>query len=245
MHLHFGETSPRQVWTAVNRHEQGRGRFEPGTGAAAYLRQLIWREFAHHLLYHFPRTPTEPLRSEFVAFPWRNDDSALRSWQRGITGYPIVDAGMRELWHTGWMHNRVRMLTASFLVKGLLLHWLHGAHWFWDTLVDADLANNTFGWQWTAGCGADAAPYFRIFNPVTQGQRFDGGGRYVRRWVPELANLPDKYLHAPWLAPGEVLAAAKVRLGETYPHPCIDHMAARQRALDAWHGMRQSGKQLD
>ena len=239
-HLHFGEISPRQVWSAVNCHEQAQGRMSPGPGATAFLRQLIWREFAHHLLYHFPRTPTEPLRAEFARFAWRDDEHALRLWQRGMTGYPIIDAGMRELWHTGWMHNRVRMLSASFLVKGLLLHWLHGARWFWDTLIDADLANNTLGWQWTAGCGADAAPYFRIFNPVAQGQRFDPAGHYVRRWVPELAALPDRHLHAPWTASAEVLAGANVRLGDAYPAPCIDHPAARQRALAAWHRMRNA-----
>ena len=240
VHLHFGEISPRQVWSAVNRHEQVHGRMSPGPGATAFLRQLIWREFAHHLLNHFPRTPTEPLRAEFARFPWRDDEHALRLWQRGMTGYPIIDAGMRELWHTGWMHNRVRMLSASFLVKGLLLHWLHGARWFWDTLIDADLANNTLGWQWTAGCGADAAPYFRIFNPIAQGQRFDPAGHYVRRWVPELAALPDRSLHAPWTASAKVLACANVRLGDNYPAPCIVHPAARQRALAAWRRMRNA-----
>lgn len=237
-YLHFGEISPRQVWTAVTRHEQAQGRASPSAGAAGFLRQLIWREFSHHLLYHFPHTPTQPLRPEFTRFPWRDDDAALRCWQRGMTGYPIVDAGMRELWQTGWMHNRVRMLAASLLVKGLLLHWLHGARWFWDTLFDADLANNTLGWQWTAGCGADAAPYFRIFNPVTQGRRFDPEGRYVRRWVPELAALPDKHVHAPWTATTAILDGAKIRLGRDYPAPCIEHAAARERALSAWRRLR-------
>jgi deoxyribodipyrimidine photo-lyase len=173
------------------------------------------------------------LYEKFRDFPWRRDDAALRAWQRGRTGYPLVDAGMRQLWATGWMHNRVRMNVASFLVKHLLTDWVTGARWFWDTLVDADLANNTMGWQWSAGCGADAAPYFRIFNPVKQGQRFDPQGHYVRRWIPELAGLPAKHIHAPWQAPRAVLEEAGVRLGEDYPCPIVDHPAARQRALDA------------
>jgi len=166
-------------------------------------------------------------------FPWVNDASALQAWQRGRTGYPIVDAGMRELWTTGWMHNRVRMIVASFLVKDLLIDWRHGARWFWDTLVDADLANNTLGWQWAAGCGADAAPYFRVFNPVLQGEKFDANGEYVRRWVPELAELDAKWVHAPWAAPPVTLASAGVELGVSYPRPIVDHAEARRRALDA------------
>jgi len=232
-HLRFGELSARQIWHAV--HARGAVDATPGllNGADAYLRQLGWREFAHHLLYHFPHTTDAPLHTQFAAFPWADDAPGLRAWQRGRTGYPIVDAGMRELWHTGWMHNRVRMVVASFLVKDLLLPWQAGARWFWDTLVDADLANNTLGWQWTAGCGADAAPFFRIFNPVSQGQKFDPRGIYVRRWVPELAPLPDKWIHQPWLAPAAELRQAGVELGRTYPEPIVDHALARQRALAA------------
>lgn len=203
-----------------------------------YLKEVAWREFAYHLLLNFPHTPKEPLRSEFAKFPWKEDRTKLRAWQRGQTGYPIVDAGMRQLWTTGWMHNRIRMVVASFLVKHLLIPWQHGAEWFWDTLVDADLASNTLGWQWTAGCGADAAPYFRVFNPMQQGERFDADGAYVRRWVPEIAGLPDKYVHAPWTAPATVLADAKVVLGKTYPRPIVDHAEARKGALAAYGAMR-------
>jgi deoxyribodipyrimidine photo-lyase len=227
-HLHFGEISPRQVWHRL------KGWAGPKSAAAdPYLRQLVWREFAFHLLYHFPQTPVEPLRPEFARFPWQEDAAGLRAWQRGETGYPLIDAGMRELWQTGWMHNRVRMATASFLVKDLLIPWQEGARWFWDTLVDADLANNTLGWQWTAGCGADAAPYFRIFNPVSQSEKFDAEGAYLRRYLPELAKLPDQYLHQPWEAPAEVLRGAGVELGRTYPRPIVDHHEARQQALEA------------
>ena len=193
--------------------------------AYAYLRQIAWREFSYHLLFHFPHTANEPLRPEFRAFPWRADPKAFRAWTRGKTGYPMVDAGMRELWRTGWMHNRVRMLVASFLVKHLLISWQEGAAWFWDTLVDADLANNTMGWQWSAGSGADAAPYFRVFNPVIQGEKFDPQGEYVRRWIPELAAVPDKWIHKPWQAPPMFRAA--------YPGPIVEHAAARERALAA------------
>ena len=199
-YLHFGEISPRQVVAAVVSRTGGG---PPGSGPGeVLLRELGWREFAHHLLTHFPETPSLPLDARFNAFPWRNAyDEDLRRWQRGQTGIPLVDAGMRELWHTGWMHNRVRMVVASFLTKNLLIPWQEGADWFWDTLVDADLANNTLGWQWVAGCGADAAPYFRIFNPVLQGEKFDPAGRYVRRWIPELAGVPDRHVHHPWTAP--------------------------------------------
>jgi len=223
-HLHFGEISPRQVWNAV-----------VGGQAAeeAYLRQIGWREFAYHLLFHNPDSPEHALRPEFAAFPWKTNPRTLKAWQLGNTGYPLVDAGMRELWRTGWMHNRVRMVVASFLVKHLLISWQLGAAWFWDTLVDADLANNTLGWQWVAGCGADAAPYFRIFNPVVQGEKFDPAGEYVRRWVPELAKLPDDWLHKPWKAPLSILNEAGVELGRTYPFPIVDHDEARARALAA------------
>ena len=210
-HLHFGEISPGQIWRAVS-------------GSDAYLRQIGWREFAHHLLFHNPQSPERALRREFDEFPWIANKKALKAWQRGQTGYPLVDAGMRELWHTGWMHNRVRMVVASFLVKHLLIGWQEGAAWFWDTLVDADLANNSLGWQWIAGCGADAAPYFRIFNPVLPGEKFDSKGEYVRRWVPELASLPDEWIHRPWKAP---ISAPD------YPAPIVDHDLARKRALAA------------
>ena len=199
-----------------------------------FLAEVGWREFAHHLLFHFPRTPAEPLRPQFKHFPWRKDAASLRAWQKGRTGYPIVDAGMRELWTTGWMHNRVRMIVASFLVKDLLLPWQDGARWFWDTLVDADLAQNTLGWQWTAGCGADAAPYFRIFNPVSQGEKFDPNGDYVRRWCPELAKLPDEWLHRPWEAPVEIFARAGLQPGRDYPERIISHATAREVALEAF-----------
>ncbi|MDZ4755333.1 MAG: deoxyribodipyrimidine photo-lyase [Phycisphaerae bacterium] len=232
-HLHWGEISPRRAWHAVSDALRRSGDPTTKRGAEKYLAELLWREFAHHVLVHFPHTPAAPLRAEYASFPWRSDLEALRAWQRGRTGYPLVDAGMRELWATGWMHNRVRMVVASFLVKHLLIAWHDGARWFWDTLVDADLANNTLGWQWAAGCGADAAPYFRIFNPVLQGEKFDPTGTYVRRWVPELALLPDRFVHAPWKAPAAVLERAGVRLGVDYPAPIVEHTAARIRALAA------------
>lgn len=227
-HLQFGEISPRQVWHAVRRAPGG-----VSTGAESYLRELGWREFAHHILLHFPHTVDSPLRPQFAALGWRRDEPGLRAWRRGRTGYPIVDAGMRELWQTGWMHNRVRMIAGSLLVKHLLIDWREGAAWFWDTLVDADLANNTLGWQWVAGCGADAAPYFRIFNPILQGRKFDSDGAYVRRWVPELARLPAEWIHTPWEAPAAALRAAGVELGTNYPRPIVAHEFARQRALAA------------
>jgi deoxyribodipyrimidine photo-lyase len=230
-HLHFGEISARQVRQAIL--EIG------GPESEVYLRQVGWREFAHHVLYHQPQSPNQPLRREFAAFPWKHDSKSLSMWQQGKTGYPLVDAGMRELWQTGWMHNRVRMVVASFLVKHLLIDWQEGASWFWDTLVDADLANNTLGWQWAAGCGADAAPYFRIFNPVLQGEKFDPAGAYVRRWVPELAALPDAFIHKPWEAPESILGTAGVALGRTYPNPIIDQATARARALAALGTMRK------
>jgi deoxyribodipyrimidine photo-lyase len=243
-HLHFGEVSPRQVWTAIQAASRASGVFPPNRGGVVFLAEIGWREFAHHLLWHFPRTPESPLREKFQRFPWAADPGGhqLRAWQRGRTGYPIVDAGLRQLWTTGWMHNRVRMVTASFLVKHLRLPWPEGAAWFWDTLVDADLANNTLGWQWSAGCGADAAPYFRIFAPVRQGEKFDPQGAYVRRWVPELAGLPARLIHAPWQAPADILAAAGVRLGETYPRPMVDHAAARAAALAAFKQMGEGEK---
>jgi deoxyribodipyrimidine photo-lyase len=234
-HLHFGEISARQVWHAAHKASAGNPQ-----AAEPYLRQLAWREFAHHLLFHYPATPGEALRGEFRRFPWRMDAKGLKAWTGGKTGYPLVDAGMSELWHTGWMHNRVRMVAASLLVKDLLIPWQEGAAWFWDTLVDADLANNTLGWQWCAGCGADAAPYFRIFNPVLQGEKFDPRGEYVRRWIPELARVPDEWIHKPWQTPGLVLAEAGIELGKQYPAPIVAHEAARQRALAAFARMRHN-----
>lgn len=240
-HLHFGEISPRQVVHACQRAVAEGRHSGADASVKGFLGEIGWREFGHHLLFHFPHTPLQPLEARFEDFPWPpRDDDALRAWQRGRTGLPIVDAGMRELWTTGWMHNRVRMITASLLTKNLLIHWREGARWFWDTLVDADLASNTLGWQWTAGCGADAAPYFRVFNPVLQGERFDPGGGYVRHWVPELKALPDKYLHKPWQAPESVLRGAGVRLGRDYPQPIVDLAASRRQALAAWETLRQS-----
>jgi deoxyribodipyrimidine photo-lyase len=230
-HLHWGELSIRQVWHAVELHA--------GSGAETYLKELGWRDFAHHLLWQFPDLPATPFIERFAAFPWRNDAAGLKAWQRGLTGYPVVDAGMRQLWTTGWMHNRVRMVVGSFLVKHLLIDWREGETWFWDCLVDADLANNAFNWQWIAGSGADAAPYFRIFNPVLQGEKFDGKGEYVRRWVPEISALPDAWLHKPWMAPKNVLAKAGIELGKTYPKPIVDHDAARARALEALKSIRK------
>ncbi|HWU69505.1 MAG TPA: deoxyribodipyrimidine photo-lyase [Stenotrophobium sp.] len=234
-HLHFGEIGPRQAVACVQAHLAGTD--APGTLASGehFVRELGWREFAHHLLYHDPQTPDTPLYADkFARFPWRTrSDHAgdLEAWQRGRTGIPIVDAGMRQLWATGWMHNRVRMIVASLLIKNLLIPWQEGARWFWDTLVDASLANNTLGWQWVAGCGADAAPYYRIFNPVLQSRKFDPQGRYLRRWLPELAALPDDVLHAPWQQPA-LLA------GSGYPLPIVDLAATRKRALSAYDAIR-------
>ena len=232
-HLHFGEISPRRVWHAVRTAAGGKPAATITGSPEVYLRELGWREFASHLIYHFPHTSDAPLRADYAAFPWVKDPVGLRAWQRGRMGYPVVDAGMRQLWATGWMHNRVRMIVASFLVKDLRISWLEGARWFWDTLVDADLAANTLGWQWAAGCGADAAPYFRIFNPTSQGVKFDPDGAYVRRWVPELARLPTAEIHAPAEADGRELERAGVTLGQEYPEPIVDHAAARKLALEA------------
>jgi deoxyribodipyrimidine photo-lyase len=242
-HLHFGEISVRQIWADVKAQGKESGVYPPSNGARVFLAELGWREFAHHQLFHFPHTVEEPLREQFRDFPWRSDPGGrlLQAWQRGQTGYPLVDAGLRQLWATGWMHNRVRMVVASFLVKHLRLPWQDGARWFWDTLVDADLANNTLGWQWSAGCGADAAPYFRIFNPVTQATKFDASGRYVAQWVPELARLPVRLRHAPWQASPAEQAAAGVELGRTYPYPIVEHAAARAEALAAYQQLRQKG----
>ena len=234
-HLHFGELSPRQVWHDIRAATSASGQ----QGADALLRQLYWRDFSAYLLYHFPRLPDEPLREEFGQFPWTDDPDGLEAWQKGRTGYPIVDAGMRQLWETGWMHNRVRMIVASFLVKDLLVPWQAGADWFLDTLVDADLANNSASWQWVAGCGTDAAPYFRIFNPVLQGKKFDPMGDYVRRWVPELQRLPAKFIQEPWKASRDEQKAASMIIGEDYPEPIVDHSDARDLALEAYRAIRK------
>jgi deoxyribodipyrimidine photo-lyase len=240
-YLHFGEISPRLIWHEALSRLSGPDSLAADSGTETFLREIGWREFAHHLLFHFPTTDKQPLRNEFAGFPWNEDAEGLTAWQRGATGFPIVDAGMRELWTTGWMHNRVRMIVASFLVKDLLVPWKQGADWFWDTLVDADLASNTLGWQWTSGCGADAAPYFRVFNPMLQSEKFDPSGVYLHRWLPELKQLPAPWVHSPWTAPESVLTKANVRLGKSYPLPIVDHAVARQRALDAFARIK-SGK---
>lgn len=228
-HLHFGEISPLQIWHAALRfphHEK-------------FLSELAWREFSYHLLYYFPDLPEKPFRPEFSSFPWKKNKKFLQQWQKGCTGYPIVDAGMRELWTTGYMHNRVRMIAASFLIKHLLQPWQEGEAWFWDTLLDADLANNAASWQWVAGSGADAAPYFRIFNPILQGEKFDPDAKYVKKWIPALKDLPVAYCHAPWTAPAEILKQSHCELGKDYPHPIVDHNAARKLALEAYKKIKK------
>lgn len=229
-HLHFGEISPNQVWQEAQKTRSPRF----ATDLNHFLSELGWREFSYNLLFHVPNLPWKNFQKKFDSFPWQYNPKALKAWQRGQTGYPLVDAGMRELWQTGYMHNRVRMVAASFLVKNLLMHWHHGESWFWDCLVDADLANNSASWQWVAGSGADAAPYFRIFNPVTQGEKFDPDGIYTRALVPELGRLPSKYLFSPWKATDTVLKQAGVKLGVTYPKPIVDLAFSRERALDAY-----------
>ncbi len=229
-YLHFGEISPHQIWwetTSLNSSDNSQH----------FLSELAWREFSYYLLYHYPDIINQNLQPKFDHFPWRQNRSQLLRWQQGQTGIPIIDAGMRELWQTGYMHNRVRMISASFLVKNLRIHWQQGAAWFWDCLFDADLANNTLSWQWVAGCGADAAPYFRIFNPVLQGQKFDPEGDYIYRYVGELSKLPVKYIFAPWEAPAEVLQNAGVVLGESYPKPMVDLKQSRQEALSAYKNL--------
>jgi deoxyribodipyrimidine photo-lyase len=233
-HLRFGEISAARLWHMTQRQPGGPSR-------DGFIRELLWREFCAHLLWHHPSLPEVPLKPEFGAMPWRDDTASLAAWQQGRTGVPIVDAGMRQLWQTGWMHNRVRMVVASFLVKHLMIPWQDGEAWFWNTLVDADLANNAGNWQWVAGCGADASPYFRIFNPVLQGRKFDADGEYVRHFVPELSKLDTRHIHAPWEAPEDVLAQAGVTLGATYPGPIVDLAAGRARALEAYGQIRAGG----
>ncbi len=236
-HLHFGEISVQTVLSRIAKTidcDLVRVLKKPSKdqlGIECFVREIGWREFAAHVLYQFPETVTKPLRRNFERFSWIDDKNGLLSWQKGMTGYPIVDAGMRQLEKTGWMHNRVRMIVGSFLVKHLLVPWQRGESWFWDTLFDADLANNILGWQWVQGCGADAAPYFRIFNPVLQGEKFDSDGLYVKRWIPELKNIPSAYIHKPWLAPEDILDRAKITLGIEYPYPVVEHEFARKRAL--------------
>jgi deoxyribodipyrimidine photo-lyase len=231
-HLHFGEISPRQVWCAT--YAAAAAGDAPDREVEKFLSELGWREFNHHLLFHAPQMVAKAWKPAYDAVAWRKDKVAFRAWSRGMTGYPMVDAGMRQLWATGFMENRVRMLTASFLVKHLLIDWREGEAWFWDTLVDADQANNAGNWQWVAGSGADASPWFRIFNPVGQGEKFDADGAYIRQWIPELARLPAKVVHQPWTASAETLAGAGVTLGKTYPHPIVDLAQGRARALEAY-----------
>lgn len=235
----FGMISPYQVWHAL-RAVEATQQLNP-KDCLKFLKEVAWREFSYHLLFHFPDLGWKNHQPKFDDFPWRTDAAAdLTKWQKGQTGYPIVDAGMRELWQTGFMHNRVRMVVGSFLVKHLLIDWRKGESWFWDTLVDGDPANNTASWQWIAGCGADAAPYFRVFNPMLQGTKFDPGGEYVRKFVPELAALPDKYLNSPWETPSNVLKQCGITLGETYPHPIVEHAGARDRALAAFKDLKKA-----
>ena len=238
-HLHWGEISPRQIWARIAFEMEDPLKRE---GANKFLSEIGWREFAYHLLYHFPTLPERNWRQEFDAFPWRDSARDLKAWQHGRTGYPMVDAGMRELWQTGSMHNRVRMIAASFLIKHLRIDWRQGEAWFWDTLLDADLANNAAGWQWVAGSGADASPYFRIFNPIIQGKKFDPNGDYIRAWCPELARLPNEFIHAPFDASPEVLARASITLGPTYPAPIVDHDTARRAALAGYTKVRNVQK---
>ncbi len=230
-YLHIGQLSPNQAWHVAR--QQGDDKH-----IDQFCCELGWREFSYHLLYYNAALRTQNLQAKFDDFPWKKNASHLTAWQQGKTGIPMVDAGIRELWHTGYMHNRVRMITGSFLVKNLRLHWQHGEQWFWDTLFDADHANNSASWQWISGCGADAAPYFRIFNPVIQGQKFDPKGEYVRQWVPEIARLPDSYLFNPWEAPAETLNVAKITLGQTYPMPIVDLKTSREAALAAYLSLK-------
>jgi len=223
-HIHFGEISPKQLWVKAKSISSNKN-------TEHFVSEICWREFSYYLLYHFPNLPKDNLQKKFNNFPWKDNNYYFDSWKKGKTGYPIIDAGMRELYETGYMHNRVRMIVASFLVKNLLIHWHKGERWFWDCLFDADLANNSASWQWVAGSGADAAPYFRIFNPVTQGVKFDVDGQYTKQYVPELKDMPNKYLFSPWEAPDDVLNKANVVLGGNYPKPIIDIKESREKAL--------------
>ena len=232
-HLHFGEISPHQLWHRIEHIELQ----VQSDGPSHFLREIAWREFSYHLMYHFPKLPEANFNPRFDSFEWLEDASALALWQRGNTGFPIVDAGLRELWQTGYMHNRVRMIVASFLIKNLLIHWRNGADWFWDCLVDADLANNSASWQWCAGSGADAAPYFRIFNPVLQSERFDAEGHYLLRYCPELGGLPARLRHKPWQASEAQLQEAGIRLGIDYPKPMVDLKITRERALQRFKAL--------
>ena len=235
-HLASGEITPAQIFEALENTETDASPAD----RTKFRKEIGWREFAWNLLANNPGLRENNHNPKFDRFPWIGSADALAAWRKGLTGYPVVDAGMRELWQTGWMHNRVRMIVASFLTKHLMIDWRQGEDWFWDTLVDADPASNAASWQWVAGCGADAAPYFRIFNPVLQGEKFDADGAYVRKFVPELAKMPAKFIHKPWRAPNNVLEAAGVRLGETYPNPIVDHQAARQRALTAYQSIKDA-----
>ncbi|MBT1449667.1 DNA photolyase family protein [Glaciecola sp. XM2] len=234
-YLHFGQISPNQAWYAIHDAFQGN---VSGRGVDTYLSELGWREFSYYLLYHFDDFQTQNFNRKFDKFEWRKSPSDLKAWQKGKTGIPIVDAGMRELWQTGYMHNRVRMIVGSFLVKNLLIDWRDGERWFWDCLVDADSASNSAGWQWVAGTGADASPYFRVFNPVLQGEKFDKEGEYVKKYCPELSKMPKKYIHQPWAAPSDVLSQANITLGKEYPEPLVDLKASRLRALDAFNDIK-------
>ncbi|NOU05792.1 MAG: deoxyribodipyrimidine photo-lyase [Hyphomicrobiaceae bacterium] len=238
-HLHWGEISPRQVAARTTMAVDAEGR--SAKDATKFLSEIGWREFAYQLLYNFPTLPSQNWKPAFDAYPWRTNKSDLKAWQRGQTGYPLVDAGMRELWHTGYMHNRVRMVVASFLIKHLRIDWRQGEAWFWDTLLDADLANNAASWQWVAGSGADAAPYFRIFNPIEQGRKFDPNGDYIRKWVPELGRLSNDDLFWPHDAPPMALKSAGITLGKTYPHPIVDHAEARIAAMKGYEAVKQAG----
>ncbi len=241
-HLAFGEISPRQINAAVARKINNKT-LAADDNVETFLKEIGWREFAYHLLYNFPHTVDEPLDKRFSKFPWKKiKPDTLRAWQQGNTGIPLVDAGMRQLWQTGWMHNRVRMVVGSLLIKNIGYHWQEGARWFWDTLVDADLASNTMGWQWVAGSGADAAPYFRVFNPIRQGERFDPAGEYIRQWVPEISGLPNKHIHSPWTASPTELEQAAIILGVTYPHPLVDLKTTRVEALDRFAKIKAAVK---
>ena len=234
-HLHFGEISPNQIWYMVDELDSS---IYPERDVYHFKSEIGWREFSYSLLYYNQQLQTENLYKKFDKFPWIKDISNLQNWKRGLTGYPIVDAGMRELWETGYMHNRLRMVVGSFLVKNLLIHWNHGERWFWDCLIDADMASNSASWQWVAGSGADAAPYFRIFNPIMQGQKFDPDGSYTKKYIPELANVPLKYLFNPWDAPKSILDESGVTLGKDYPYPIVNMQQSRDLALDAFDTIR-------